>query len=139
MKEVRTVKMIESVDVKFVADDGKEFVGENAERNCRDYERTCDKKKVEKEFERVEFTELDMPFIDWLSDETAFYKATLNSKRDFVAMMDYFNVVWGVFDNDIKEPIAYPCTMIISYAWESVCEYNRDIKAELEKALAQLN
>ena len=45
MKEIRTIKMVEQTEVKFVADDGKEFIGENAERDCRDYERQKDKKK----------------------------------------------------------------------------------------------
>lgn len=139
MKEIRTIKMVEQTEVKFVADDGKEFVGENAERDCKDYERTCDKKKVEAAFERVDFIELEMPFINWFSDEQGFYKAILNSKSDFVAMMDYFNVVWNVWDNDINEPTAYPYTMIVSYSCECVCEYKRDIKAELEEALKQFN
>lgn len=139
MKEIRTIKMVEVTDVKFVADDGKEFIGEHAERECRDYERTCDKKKVEKAFERVDMIELNMPFVDWFSDENAFYKVNLNSKSDYIAMMDYFNTVWNVFDNDIKEPALYPYTMIVSYSCEYVCEYKRDIKVELQKALEQFD
>ena len=139
MKEIRTIKMIEQTEIKFVADDGKEFVGDNAERNCRDYERTCSKRKVEEEFKRVDFKELKMPFVNWFGDEWSYYRAVLNSRRDYVAMMDYFNVVWNVYDNDIKEPTSYPYTMTISYSCDYVCEYNRDIKEELEKALAQFN
>ena len=139
MKEIRTIKMVEVTDVKFVADDGKEFVGEYAERDCRDYERTCDKKKVEKAFERVDFKMLDMPFIDWFSDEEAFYKVELNSRADYIAMMDYFDVVWDVYDNDIKEPNTYPYTMVVSYSHEYVSEYKRNIKEELQKVLEQFN
>lgn len=138
MKEIRTIKMVEQVEVKFVADDGKEFIGEYAERECRDYERTRDKDKVKKEFERLDFTELKMPFVDWLSDEQGFYKVLLNSKSDYIAMMDYFNVVWNVYDNTIEEPSEYPYTMTVSYSCDYVCEYKRDIKAELQKALEQL-
>ena len=50
MKEIRTIKFVEQTEVKFVADDGREFIGENAERDCRDYERTQDRKKVEQAF-----------------------------------------------------------------------------------------
>lgn len=139
MKEIRTIKMVEVTDVKFVADDGKEFVGDHAERDCRDYERTRDVNKVKKAFERVDMVQLDMPFVDWFSDEAGFYMVQLNSKADFVAMMDYFNVVWAVYDNSIKAPTAYPYTMTVSYSCDYVCEYNRDIKAELQKALEQLN
>lgn len=139
MKEIRTIRMVEQTDVKFVADDGKEFIGENAERECRDYERTRDKKKVEQAFARVDFTELKMPFADWFSDENGFYKVVLNSKADFVAMNDYFKVVWGVYDNYIDEPAAYPCSKLIYYSYDSVGDYSRDLKTELENALAQLN
>lgn len=139
MKEIRTIHMVEVTDIKFVADDGKEFVGATAERDCRDYERTCDLKKVKKAFERVEMKELAFPFIDWFTEECCFYKVQLNSRADFIAMMDYFNVVWCVCDNDIKEPTAYPYTMTVSYAWETVMEYRKDLKEELQKALEQLN
>lgn len=139
MKEIRTIKMVEVTDVKFVADDGKEFVGENAERDCRDYERTCDRKKVEKAFERVEMTELKLPFIDWFCDEQAIYRVQLNSRTDFFAMMDYFNVIWSVCDNGIKAPTAYPYTMLVSYSYDSVYEYTYDLKAQLQKALEQFN
>ena len=131
MKEIRTIKMVEQTEVKFVADDGKEFIGEHAERDCRDYERTKDKK-------RVDFVELKMPFIDWFHDEQGFYKTLLNSKSDFVAMMDYFNVVWDVYGNDIEEPATYPYTMIVSYSCGYVNEYTGNLKEELQKTLEQL-
>lgn len=137
MKEIRTIKMVEVTDVKFVAEDGTVFVGENAERDCRDHERTCDVNRVKKAFERIEMTELDMPFVSWFCDEYGFYRVQLNSKADFVAMMDYFNVVWNVYDNSIKAPTGYPYTMIVSASCDYVCEYKGDMKAELRKALEQ--
>ena len=139
MKEIRTIHMVEVTDIKFVADDGKEFVGATAEKDCRDYERTCDIKKVKKAFERVSMKELKMPFIDWFADEASLYRVQLDTRSDFVAMMDYFNVVWCVYDNGIKEPTAYPYTMIVSHYAEYVCEYTNDLKAELQKALEQFN
>ena len=139
MKEIRTIKMVEVTDIKFVADDGKEFVGENAERDCRDYERTRDQLKVKKAFEeRVDMTAIEMPFVNWFCDEATFYKVQLNSKADFVAMMDYFNVVWEAY-NYIKTPPAFPYTMYVTYSYETVNEYSSDIQEELEKALAQLS
>lgn len=139
MKEIRTIKMIEVTDIKFVADDGKEFVGEHAERDCREYERTCDVNKVKKAFERVDMVELKMPFVNYFCDECGFYIVQLNSKADFVAMMDYFNVVWNTYDNGIEAPTAYPYTMTVAASYDSVWEYHNDIKAELQKALEQLN
>lgn len=138
MKEIRTIKMVEQTEVKFIADDGKEFIGENAERDCRDYERTRDKKKVEQAFNRLDATELNIPFVKWWSDDWGFWKIILNSKSDFIAMMDYFNVVCDVFDNAIEEPSSYPYTMIVSESCDYVCEYKKDIKEELQKTLEQL-
>lgn len=138
MKEIRTIKMVEQVEVKFVADDGKVFVGENAERECRDYERTCDKKKVEEAFKRLDAIELKMPFVDWWSDEYEFWKILLNSKNDYYAMMDYFKVVHRVYDFNITEPTEYPYEMIVSEGCEYVCEYKRNLKEDLQKALEQL-
>lgn len=138
MKEIRTIKMVEVTDVKFVADDGTEFIGENAERECRDYERTCDAKRVEKAFQRLDITELKMPFITWFDDELAFYKVQLNSKSDFTALTDYFEVVRDCY-NYIEAPTSYPYTMIVYNGAEYVCEYTRDIKAEMQKALEQFN
>lgn len=139
MKEIRTIKMVEQTEVKFVADDGKEFIGANAERECRDYERTRDKAKVEKAFKRLNAIELKMPFVKWWSDEWGFWKIILNSKSDFIAMMDYFNVVWNVYDNAIEEPSSYPYTMLVSEGCDYVCEYTGNIKEELQKALEQFD
>ena len=138
MKEIRTIKMVEHTEVKFIADDGKEFIGENAEQKCRDYERTRDEKKVETAFKRLTYTELNMPFLNWYGEDYGFYIITLNSKSDYIAMIDYFNVVWHVWDNNISEPKTYPYTMTISAGSDWVCEYEHDIKAELQKVLAQL-
>lgn len=139
MKEIRTIKMVEQVEVKFVADDGKEFIGEHAEMQCRDYERTKDKKKVEQAFKRLDAVQLTMPFVDWWSDDYEFWKILLNSKSDYIAMMDYFNVVWDVYSNCIEEPSSYPYTMIVSASESYVNEYSRNLKEELQKALKQFN
>lgn len=138
MKEIREIKMVEQVSVKFVADDGTEFVGEHAERDCRDYERTRSKEKVEWAFKRLDAVELDNSFLSWFGDEYGYWKILLNSKSDYVAMMDYFNVVWNVYDNDIEEPKEYPYTMMVATGCEWVGEYRRDLKAELQKAIEQL-
>lgn len=139
MKEIRTIKMVEQTEVKFVADDGKEFVGEHAERECCDYERTRDKKKVEQAFKRLDAVELKMPFVEWWSDDNGFWKILLNSKSDYIAMLDYFKVVRDVYDSSIEEPTAYPYTMIVSESYDYICEYKRDLKEELQKALEQLS
>lgn len=144
MKEIRTIKMVEVTDVKFVADDGKEFVGENAEYKCREYERTCDRKKVEDRFKRLDVVKLEIPLIKWFTPDCELYKIILNSRDDYFAMMDYYNAIrdrCGYYEVNIDEPATYPYTMIVS-EWESyVCEYTRDIKADIQtmqKTLEQL-
>lgn len=138
MKEIRTIKMVEQTEVKFIADDGKEFIGENAEKECRDYERTRDVKKVEMAFKRLDATELTTPFVSWWSDDNEFWKIILNSKNDYFAMMDYFKIVRNTYDFDIEEPAEYPYTMMVSEGYDYVCEYKRDLKEELQKTLEQL-
>lgn len=65
MKEIRTIKMVEQTEVKFIADDGTEFVGENAERDCWEYERQRSECKVKDAFNRLDAKRIDMPLIDW--------------------------------------------------------------------------
>ena len=139
MKEIRTIKMVEQTEVKFVADDGKEFIGEHAERDCMDYERTRDEKKVKQAFDRLDAVELKMPFVDWFSDDNGFWKILLNSKSDYVAMMDYFKVCRGAYTSEIEEPATYPYTMIVSESYEYVCEYRGNLQEQLQKALEQFN
>ena len=139
MKEIRTIKMVEVTDVKFIADDGKEFVGDNAERDCRDYERTKDVERVKKAFNRLEATELNIPLVEWVNCDCGFWKILLNSKSDYVAMMDYFDVIRNIYDNNIKEPSEYPYTMTVYESYDYACEYDRDIKEDLQKALEQFN
>lgn len=138
MKEIREVKMVEEVSVRFVADDGKEFTGENAERKCRDYERTCNREKVETAYKRLDAKDICFSLLNWLG-EYGLTRVVLNSKTDFVAMMDYFNVVRNVYDNTIEEPKEYPYTMIVASGCDWVTEYGENIKEELQKALEQLD
>lgn len=137
MKEIREVKLVEQTTVRFVADDGKEFIGENAERDCRDYERTCNREKVETAYKRLDATDIDSSFLQYFGDY-GLTRVVLNSKADFVAMMDYFNVVWQVYDNSIEEPKEYPYTMMVASGYDWVAEYSYNLKEQLQKALDQL-
>jgi hypothetical protein len=137
MKEIRTIKMVEHTEVKFVADDGTEFMGENAEMDCRDYERTKDIDKVEKAFARLDYKEFYIPFVDFIND-TGYSQIVLNSKSDYIAMMDYFNVVRNVYQNDIEEPQAYPCKLTLYEGYDYVCLYKGDIIEQMKKAIEEL-
>ena len=138
MKEIRTIKMVEQVEVKFVADDGKVFVGDNAESNCLSYERQRDRQKVEDAFKRLDAIELTTPFIDWFNDSCCLWKITLTSKQDYFAMTDYFKVLREVWDTYVEEPTEYPCTMLIGETYDCLSVYRRDLKEELQKTLEQL-
>ena len=138
MKEIRTIKMVEQVEVKFIADDGKEFAGENAERNCWEYERQRSRSKVEDAFNRLDAKQIEMPLIDWYCEAAEIWKITLESKRDYFSMVDYFSVIYGCCDNYVEEPKEFPCTMIVQRGWECISDYAGNLKEQLQKALEQL-
>lgn len=144
MKEIREVKLVEQVSVKFVADDGKEFIGENAERDCRDYERTRDEAQVIKEFERLDVKEISIPTAEWWygSDYDA-WKITLYSKRDYIAFIDYMYKVRGIWEGQgnpiLEEPKEYPYTTVVGAGYDWAYEYPIEaIKEDLQKTLEQL-
>ena len=139
MKEIRTIKMVEQVEVKFIADDGKEFIGENAERDCVTYERQCNEHKVKEAFKRLDAKIIEMPFVDWYCETAETWKITLESKKDYYTMIDYFKVVRGCYDNYVEMPTEFPCTLIVQKGWECISDYCGDLKTQLQKVLEQLD
>lgn len=139
MKEIRRIKMVEVEEVKFVANDGKEFIGENAERECATYERQCNQKSVKNAFKRLSAKTIDIPTIDWYCEAAEVWKIVLESERDYWTMTDYFKVCCGCCDNYTEMPKEFPCTMIVMRGWECVSDYCGDLKAHLQKALEQLD
>lgn len=138
MKEIRTIKMVEQTEVKFIADDGKEFIGENAERECAAYERTRSKVKVEEAFKRLGAKKIDMPMLDWYCEAADVWKIMLESEKDYWSMVDYFKVVEGCCDDYTEMPKEFPCTMIIQRSWDCFSDYAGNLKEKLQKALEQL-
>lgn len=138
MKEIRTIRMVEHTEIKFVADDGKEFTGPNAERECRIHEYSKNKERVTRNFAHVDFKHIEFPFLKYVFCDSTLYRAVLNSKLDFAAMMDYIDIVWDISDNYIKEPQSYPCTMFVYRDCEYVSAYSGNLEDELENILNQL-
>lgn len=138
MKEIRTIKMVEQTEVKFIADDGKEFIGENAERECATYERQCNEAKVEAAFKRLDAKRIDMPMLDWYCEAADVWKIVLESERDYWSMVDYFKVVERCCDDYTEMPKEFPCTMIVQKGWECFSDYAGNLKEQLEKAWEQL-
>lgn len=142
MKEIRTIKMVEQTEVKFIAEDGKEFIGEHAENECATYERRINREKVVDAFNRLDAKILDVSFVQmWYGDYARMWQVTLNSKKDYFTLIDYLIIDQGIYsgDCDIPEPKEYPCTMRIAAGCEWACAYNGDLKQELQDILAQLD
>ena len=138
MKEIRTVKMVEQIDVKFVADDGKEFVGINAEQMCRDYERQKDETKVKKAFERLDLHKIQIEPVCWYRDCAEFWIVTLESAKDYYTLYDYLKVCERMWDVNIDKPDAYPCTITIALDEDYASDYCGNLKEELKEALQKL-
>lgn len=133
MKEIRTIKMVEVTDVRFVADDGKEFVGLNAERDCRDYERQQNKYKIDEEFKRLDIIKMNLP-LEWFSKDI--WKVEFETKKDYFRFADYFEVHYGNCEVDM--PTEFPCTKLIAvYDDNYVTDYYGDIES-IKKALQKV-
>lgn len=132
MKEVRTIKMVEQTEIKFIADDGKEFCGYNAENDCRQYELQNNAALVKDNFERLNTVKIDFPLLDWFCDESEFWKIKLESKKDYFSMIDYFKIVHNRY-TDIGMPKEYPYTMHIILGYEDAWEYCGNIEKMRER------
>ena len=139
MKEIRTIKMVEQTEVKFIAEDGKEFIGENAEQECKTHERRMHEDQVKREFEKLGAVKIDIPMANWYIDEAMFWRVKLNSKKDYLTIQDYFEVVYQLSECYMTEPKEYPYTMTVALGYDYYDEYRSNIKEELQKALDQLN
>ena len=139
MKEIKETKLVERTTVKFIADDGKEFMGENAEKDCVEYEKRLHMEEIEKRFVNLDRKEIAFPMLEWFDESASIYKYNFKSKNDFDCFMDFFNLFYNedFFDNYVEEPALYPCTKIILVTGKYVDEYN-DFKSELKNALKQI-
>ena len=139
MKEIRETKLVEQTTIKFVANDGKEFIGENAESDCRNYERKSNDLMVQKEFEKLGAKQIEVPVLLFFMDYAEVWQVPLTSTRDYIAMKDYFEAIENCYDNYTKEPEEYPYTMTVIKGYDWYDEYMTDLKLDLQKALDQLN
>lgn len=138
-------KMVEQTNIKFVADDGKEFIGENAERSCRDYERRQNEERVIKEFKKLKPKWLDIPLVEWVGCENEVISVTAKDEVDFdTTIRDYYYIKspqWMDFEAfDNKKPKEFPCDIILvsGCEWVDIFGSKEDLKEALQKALEQL-
>lgn len=144
MKEIRTIKMVEQTEVKFIANDGKEFVGENAQQECEAYERRMNREKVVEAFNRLNAKQIEVPIAEWwYGDYTRLWKVTLESKKDYYTFVDYLIVEMGVWKGDMsfEEPKEYPYTTLVGAGCEWACEYGSvdQMKSQLEELMKELD
>ena len=143
MKEIREIKMVEQVNVKFVANDGREFIGENAQQECEAYERRCNRDKVVEAYNRLDVKEIEMSVVEWwYGDYSRLWKITLESKKDYYAFVDYLIVEMGIYKGDMnfEEPKEYPYTTLVGAGCEWAYEYGTadQMKEKLQKMIEQL-
>ena len=146
MKEIRTIKMVEQTEVKFVADDGKEFIGEHAESECKRYERTKNEEKVINEFKKLRPKWIYVPLIDWVGcGENEIISVTVNDEIEFdTTVRDYYHIKspnYMDFDGfESKKPKEFPANIVIvsGCEWVDIFGSKEDLKAELMKAIEQI-
>lgn len=109
MKEIRTVKMIESVEVKFFADDGKEFT---TEQECRVYELQKEKDKLKMMYEALNPICVTSRVLDWFCCDSGIDIVTVNSKNDYNIVKAYLRHS-SYCDWEVEEPKEYPKTLTI--------------------------
>lgn len=141
MKVVKTVKMVEQVDVEVFADDGKKFVGENAEMECAVYERTKDRQKVENEFKKLKPVWLELDPVDIVDGDVEVIAVTVKDEFDYdITVKDYVSDQWVDLDNlNYGKPKQFPADIVIikTECWVEV-RPKEDIVSNLENELAKL-
>lgn len=137
MKEIRVTKMVEQTTVTFEANDGKKFTGENAERECKNYEMQLNKEACAKEFKKLKPIFLDEVIWYWFSGNTDdhFIVVNLKDQNDFDCLRNYCESRNPYVEFDIDEPKEYPKQMVVSMSDSWVCEYRKglsDLTQQLE-------
>ena len=122
MKEIRTVKMVESVEVKFFADDGKEFATEN---ECRVYELRQEQDKLKMMYEALNPICIASRVLEWFGNDSGIDVVTVNNKNDFNIVRAYLKPS-NYVDFEVEEPKEYPKTLTIYWNEGYVCEPNFD-------------
>lgn len=109
MKEIRTIKMIEQVEVKFFADDGKEFA---TEQECRVYELQKDNERLLMMYEVLNPIRVKSNVLEWFCCDSGLDIVTVNSKNDYNIVKAYLKHSSYV-DWDVEEPKEYPKELTI--------------------------
>lgn len=147
MKEIRTTRLVEQTEVKFIADDGKEFFGNNAEAECRRYERTQNEERVVNEFKKLKPKWIDVPLIDWVGcGDNEVISVTVNDEIEFDTIVkDYYYIKspdYMDFDSfESKKPKEFPANIVLvnGYEWVDIFGSETDFIEALKKTIEQLS
>lgn len=108
MKEIIETKWVEQKTVKYVADDGREFIDE---RDCRSYELSQDRDKIKLMYESLNPVTAGSNVMDWFESGATVDVVVSHSERDFDIIKAYFESV--CFEIDLAEPNEYPHRHVI--------------------------
>ena len=122
MKDIRTVKMVEQVEVKFFADDGKEFA---TEQECRVYELKQNQDKLKMMYEALNPICVTSRVLEWFQCDSGIDIVTVNSQKDYNIVKAYLKS-GSYCDWDVEEPKEYPKTLTIYWNEGYVGEPNFD-------------
>lgn len=145
MKEIRATKLVEQTTVEFIANDGKKFTGDNAEKECETYERRLNDEQVEREFNKLNPIELPIPFIEYgcLMEvrliNVPSKQVLLTTIEDYYANMSRYMML-DDFDN-YADKLTYPCDLVFinGEEWVSICTKDKnELKSEFNKVIELL-
>lgn len=147
MKEIRTTRLVEQTEVKFIADDGKEFFGNNAEAECRRYERIQNEEKVINKFKKLKPKWIDVPLVDWVGcGENEVISVTVNDEIEFdTTVKDYYYIKSPDYMDfsgfESKKPKEFPANIVLvnGYEWVDIFGSETDFIEALKKTMEQLN
>lgn len=115
MTKIVETKMVEQTNIKFIADDGKEFA---TETECKNYERTQNEERVINEFKKLRPKWISIPLLDWYMCEGEIISVTVKDEIEFdTTVRDYYYIKsprymdFGGFESN--RPKEFPANIII--------------------------
>ena len=115
MTKVIETKMVEQTTVKFIAEDGKEFVGDFAEVECKSYELYKNRNKVADKFMRLCPVTLIPNITEWVNSNAIYRLIRLETERDFEeTLMEYAEVDFeDSYNLREAKPKSFPCDVVL--------------------------
>ena len=129
MKEIRITKIVEQTTITFEANDGNQFTGENAERECKNYEMQLNKELCETEFKKLKPIFLNNSILGWFGGDGSqqFIIVNLKDQYDFDCLRNYCESKSKYMEFYIDEPKEYPKQMVVSMDADWTCEYRQGL------------